>query len=186
MASPSAAGAREARGAWNLLTTMHARQTFHQGLVLTAVLAVLWLGLSGHYGLLLLTLGAVSVGLCVWIGARMGVLDEEMHPAQFKLVPCIRYAGWLTREVVLSALDVARRVLDPALPIDPQVVRLPLAQCTDAGRTVYANSITLTPGTVSIDLGEDFVQVHALSAEGARGLEEGEMNRRVAALERGR
>jgi len=164
---------------------MNARHTFHQGLVLTGTLVVLWLGLSGHYTGLLLSLGAVSIALCVWLGIRMGVMDEEMHAAQFELVPCVRYAVWLAREVVVSALDVSRRVLDPALPIAPRVVRLPLAQRTDAGRAVYANSITLTPGTVSIDLGDDFVQVHALTADGASALEEGEMNRRVAALERG-
>ena len=164
---------------------MNARYSVHQGLVLAGSLAVMWLALSGHYTGLLLCLGFASVVLCVWIAARMGILDEEIHPAQFKLVPCLAYGAWLIREIWLSALDVSRRVLNPSLPISPQVVSLPLAQRTDAGRAVYANSITLTPGTVSIDLGKDFVQVHALTEEGARALEGGEMNNRVAALERG-
>jgi multicomponent Na+:H+ antiporter subunit E len=164
---------------------MNARDRFHHTWVFAAVLAALWLALSGHYTPLILSLGVASVAGCVWIAGRMGVIDAEVNPAQFHLLPCVRYAGWLAKEVMVSALDVSRRILDPALPIEPTVVRLPLAQRTDAGRTVYANSITLTPGTVSIDLGDDFVQVHALSAEGARALGEGEMNRRVAALERG-
>lgn len=164
---------------------MDANNSVHQGLVLTGTLAVLWLALSGHYTPLLLFLGAASVALCVWVAARMSILDEEIHPAQFRLLPCLKYAGWLTREVWVSALDVARRVLTPSLPISPQVVSLPLAQRTDAGRAVYANSITLTPGTVSIDLGQDFVQVHALTREGAEALRAGDMNQRVAALERG-
>ena len=128
---------------------------------------------------------AASVLLCVWIGSRMRLFDAEMHLGQFHLLPCLTYAAWLAREVVLSALDVARRVLDPKLPIDPTVVHLPLDQTTDVGRTIYANSITLTPGTVSIDLGDDQVTVHALTRAGAEALEAGEMNRRVAALERG-
>lgn len=164
---------------------MDARQRLHHILVHTASMAALWLALSGHYTALLLVLGALSVGLCVWLAGRMDVFHPEMHPAQFHLLPCLRYSAWLAREVVISALDVAKRVLDPALPIDPVVVTLPLAQRTDAGRTVYANSITLTPGTVSIDLDDTSVRVHALTSAGARALEEGEMNRRVADLERG-
>ena len=157
----------------------------HQYTLLTASLIGVWLGLSGHFTALLLVLGLLSVALCVWIAARMEVVDAEVHPAQFHLLPCVMYVGWLTREVVLSAVDVAKRVLDPQLPISPLAVTLPLSQRTEMGRTIYANSITLTPGTVSIDLGEDFVTVHALTEAGARALVEGEMNRRVAALERG-
>jgi multicomponent Na+:H+ antiporter subunit E len=178
-------GARFASREKNDRHTMEARYSVHHGLVLAGTLAVLWLALSGHYTGLLLCLGFASVVLCVWIAARMGILDEETHPAQFHLLPCLLYGAWLTREIWVSALDVARRVLDPSLPISPRVVSLPLAQRTDAGRVVYANSITLTPGTVSIDLGKDFVQVHALTEEGAQALAGGEMNDRVAALERG-
>ena len=86
---------------------------------------------------------------------------------------------------MISAVDVSKRVLDPKLPISPRAITLPLSQRTDIGRVTYANSITLTPGTVSIDLGEDFVRVHALTSEGAQALIEGEMDRRVTALERG-
>ena len=166
---------------------MNARHAFHQGLVLTGTLVVLWLGLSGHYTGLLLSVGALSVALCVWLGVRMGVMDEEMHPAQFHFLPCVLYAAWLTREVVMSALDVARRVLDPALPIQPRVVRLPLAQRTDAGRAVYANSITLTPGTISAAVSErkHEILVHSLTEEGAEALEEGSMDRRVSVFEGG-
>jgi multicomponent Na+:H+ antiporter subunit E len=157
----------------------------HHYIVLTVSLAVLWLALSGHYTGLLLCLGALSVLLCVWLASRMEVFDEEVHLAQFHALPSLKYAVWLTREVVLSAVDVSRCVLDPTLPISPRAITLPLSQRTELGRAVYANSITLTPGTVSIDLGEDFVMVHALSKAGADALVEGEMDRRVAALERG-
>jgi multicomponent Na+:H+ antiporter subunit E len=157
----------------------------HKTVVLSVTLAALWLVLSGHYNALLLALGAGSVALCVWLAQRMGVFDEEVHPAHFQLLPLLGYWVWLAGQIVLSALDVARRVLDPALPIDPVVITLPVAQATEMGRTAYANSITLTPGTVCMDLDEDTVRVHALTREGASALREGEMNRRVAALEQG-
>lgn len=157
----------------------------HHYIVLTIALAVLWLALSGHFTPLLMSIGLVCVFFCVWISARMGVFDAEVHPAQFHVLPCLLYVVWLAREVVLSAVDVSKRVLDPQLPISPRAVTLPLSQRTELGRAVYANSITLTPGTVSIDLGEDFVRVHALTEDGAAALIQGEMDRRVAALERG-
>lgn len=164
---------------------MKPRDSIHKTIVLAATLAGLWLVLSGHYNPLMLTLGAASVAICVWLAQRMEVFDEEVHPAHFHLLPLLRYWVWLLHQIVLSALDVARRVLDPALPIDPVVVTVPLAQRTDIGRTTYANSITLTPGTVCMDLNEHTARVHALSEEGAIALREGEMNRRVAAMERG-
>lgn len=163
---------------------MNLRDRLHQGVALTMTLALLWLMLSGHYSALLLTLGGGSVLLCVWIASRMQVRDAEMHPGQFRLHAVIFYLMWLIREVSRSAWDVARRILAPSLPISPTVVRLPISQRTDVGRSIYANSITLTPGTVSIDLGDDYVEVHALTRESAQGLASGEMDARVSALER--
>ena len=80
-------------------------------------------------------------------------------------------------------LDVMRRIVSPELPISPTIVRLPCTQHTDLGRVMYANSITLTPGTVSIDLDDEYVTVHALTREGAEALATGEMDTRVTALE---
>lgn len=160
-------------------------QRIHKTIVLTMTLAVLWLILSGHYNALLLSIGAGCVLLCVWLAQRMGMFDEEVHPAHFHLLPLLRYWAWLAGQIVISALDVARRVVDPRLPIDPELVTVTAQQRTEMGRTTFANSITLTPGTVCMDLEDGQVRVHALTAEGARALREGEMNRRVAALERG-
>ena len=163
---------------------MDARSRIRLMAVLGAGLFALWLLLSGHFEALLLSLGVVSVLLCVWIAARMHILDAEMQLEQFLLVKSLLYLLWLTREIALSAWSVARIVVSPSLPISPTVVRLPVTQRTDMGRAIYANSITLTPGTVSIDLGDDFVEVHALTEEAAQGLSTGEMDARVSALER--
>ncbi len=80
-------------------------------------------------------------------------------------------------------IDVMRRVLSPELPIDPVVKWLPASQTTDLGRVIYANSITLTPGTVSTNVEDGRIEVHALSREGMTALEEGDMDARVQGVE---
>lgn len=146
------------------------------------VLALIWLANSGHYTGLILGLGVVSIGFVVWIAHKMDVVDAESTPFHLSS----RLPGfylWLIRKIIASNIDVAKRVWGGAGAISPVVKTLPLTQKTDMGRVIYANSITLTPGTVSIDLNEDQVTVHALSEDGMQELEEGEMNRRVTALE---
>ncbi len=79
--------------------------------------------------------------------------------------------------------DVTKRILDPRLPISPCLIRVKTSQTSDVGRVIYANSITLTPGTISIALEDDEILVHALTREGAEGLAGGDMDRRAAAFE---
>ncbi len=93
------------------------------------------------------------------------------------------YWRWLAREVVKANLDVARRILSPSLPISPTVFTLKASQRTNLGRVTFANSITLTPGTVSIDLQGDTIEIHALTQEAAKTLQTGEMDRRVTDME---
>ncbi len=143
----------------------------------------LWLALSGMFQPLLLAFGVGACILTVFLALRMDVVDHEGHPIHLHPIATLAYLGWLAAEIVKSNIDVARRILDPALPIGPTVVRVPCSQRTDLGRVIFANSITLTPGTVSIDLDDTHVTVHALTAQGAEALAGGEMNERVTALE---
>jgi multicomponent Na+:H+ antiporter subunit E len=150
------------------------------GLILA--LFTLWLLWSGHYTPLLLSLGVVSSVLVLSIAMRMKVVDQEI--AALRLVPrSLLYVPWLLWEVVKANVDVARRILNPKLPINPRVIRVKTGQKQDLGRVIYANSITLTPGTVSIDTEGHTITVHALTKETAEGLETGEMDRRVTRLE---
>lgn len=149
---------------------------------LGAVLFGLWLMLSGHYTPLLLGFGVASCVLVVLISARMDVVDREGHPIHLGL-RALTYWPWLLVEIVKANIDVAKRIVDPKLPISPTMVRVRASQKTEVGRVIYANSITLTPGTVSVELEDDMIEVHALTAEGAAALEEGEMDRRVTAME---
>ncbi len=149
---------------------------------LAVVLYSLWLFLSGHFEPLLLTLGAFSCLLVVLIALRMEVIDHESHPIH--LTPRLPlYWMWLLWEIVKSNLAVARLILTPTLSISPTVIRVTATQQTDLGRVVYANSITLTPGTVSMSLDDDQITVHALTREMAENLQTGEMDHRVTRLE---
>ncbi len=149
---------------------------------LIVVLAIVWLLLSGHYTGLLLGLGALSCLFVAWIAHRMEVIDHEGHPIHISW-RAPGYWLWLGWEIVKASLDVTRRVLDPRLPISPTVLSVAPSQKTDLGRVTYANSITLTPGTVTLSLSENEVEVHALSREGAEALKEGTMDRQVTRFE---
>lgn len=141
---------------------------------LAALLFALWLGLSGHFTPLLLGLGLASTGLAVYLAHRMDILDHETHPAV--LTPqLVRFWIYLSGEIVKANIDVIRRILRPGKSISPQLVRLPLPQKSDLARVIYANAITLTPGTVTLHLDEDTILVHALSREAAEDLATGRM-----------
>jgi len=147
-------------------------------------LFVFWLLLSGHYTAFLVTSGAVAAALIAWFGLRLGYADEEGHPIDL-LARALLYWPWLLKEIVKSALDVALIIVKPSLPISPRLVRLTTSQRHPVGTVVYANSITLTPGTITVEVGrrEHALLVHALTKSAAEGLAAGEMDRRVTAME---
>jgi multicomponent Na+:H+ antiporter subunit E len=152
-------------------------------LSLGALLFVLWLLLSGHWdNPLLIGFGVISTAICVWIAQRMDVADHEGVPVRLGIRTPL-YWPWLVVQIAKSNVDVAKRILSPSLPISPTTVRIRMTQRTPLGMVVFANSITLTPGTVAMTIDEDTVLVHALTEENARALEEGEMSRRVAVFE---
>lgn len=152
-------------------------------LILLLNVAALWLVLSGYLKLLLLGLGLASVALVIAIAERMNVVDHEGHPYHLHGLRVLKYWAWLLIEIAKANLDVARRIIAPSLRISPTLLRIPTSQSTELGLVIYANSITLTPGTVSIDLDGPYIEVHALSQEAAEGLKTGEMDRRVTELE---
>lgn len=150
---------------------------------LGASLFGLWVVLSGHSEPLLLGFGLLSAGFVLFIALRMDIADHEGHPIHLNILALGRYWVWLLKEIVNANLDVTRRVLRPSLPISPTIVFLETTQRSDVGRVIHANSITLTPGTVSIDVEGTIIEVHCLSKEAAQGLQTGEMDRRVTEVE---
>lgn len=153
---------------------------------LAIFLSLLWLLLSGHwFDPLLLGLGAASVLLVVVIAHCKDISDREGHPVHLALRAAV-YWPWLLKEIVLANIDVAKAILRSPMAIAPTVFTVTGSQNSELGRVIYANSITLTPGTVTIALEDDRLTVHALTAAGLEGVESGEMDRRVAWLEGGR
>ena len=114
---------------------------------------------------------------------RMDLIDHEGVPIQISW-GVLRYLPWLIKEIIKANYDVAKRVISPNLRISPCLFEAPVSQKTDLGQALYANSITLTPGTISLDLRSNEILVHALTAETAAGVATGEMDRKVSALER--
>ena len=157
-------------------------RAFLHAVSLGVLLALIWLTLSGYLEPLLLTFGIISCVSVVLIAHRMNVIDHEGHPVHLGW-RIVAYWPWLIWEIVKSNIDVARRILDPALPISPCMVRVKTTQGSDLAQVIYANSITLTPGTVSIVVEDDSILVHAVAKELADDLETGEMDRRVTAVE---
>jgi multicomponent Na+:H+ antiporter subunit E len=149
---------------------------------LSAALFVTWMLFSGYFTPLLLGLGVASCLIVVWIAHRMDVIDHEGHPIQLRYL-IVGYWGWLLWQIVLANWDVVKRIVHPKLPISPTLRPVRSTQKTDLGRVVFANSITLTPGTVSLRVSEGEVLVHAISREGMDELESGDMDRRVSAVE---
>jgi multicomponent Na+:H+ antiporter subunit E len=112
----------------------------------------------------------------------MEVADREGHPIHLTL-GALGYWPWLVKEIVKSGWQVARIVVDPRLPISPTLARFRPSQTTVVGLVTHANSITLTPGTLTVDAGREEFLVHALTRAGAAGLAGSEMDRRVTRLE---
>ncbi|MDS4070664.1 MAG: Na+/H+ antiporter subunit E [Candidatus Competibacter sp.] len=147
----------------------------------------LWLLLSGYFDVpLLLGFGVLSCALVVFVAWRAEAIDPEEQPPRLPLnAHTLGYWPWLLWQIVLANWDVAKRIVDPRLPISPTLITLKPTQRGDLGRFVYANSITLTPGTVTTYLSGDTLEVHALTREAADSLIGGDMDRRVTRLEGG-
>jgi multicomponent Na+:H+ antiporter subunit E len=138
---------------------------------------------SGHLtDPLLVSLGVMSCALVVWLSDRMQLIDEEAYPYHL-VVRLLGYVPWVMWQVVKTNFDAARVILSPSLPIQPALVTIPITQRTSLGRVIHANTITITPGTVTLDMGEHTFLVHALTREAADLDASGELDRKVALLE---
>ena len=152
---------------------------------LGVVLLGFWLALSGHYTPLLVGFGVGSSVFVVWVANRMDVVDHEGVP--FHLTGrFLAYFPWLMKEVFVANLQVAKLILDPKMPISPRLVVFHGSQVTDLGRAIYANSITLTPGTITTGVEGQEYQIHALSTKDLQTGEEVEMNVRCTWVEQGK
>ncbi len=151
---------------------------------LSVTLVLFWLANSGHYNTLLLILGALSVIFVVFIAYRMDVIDHESQPLLHLTAKLPAYYVWLFKEIVISNIKVVKHVWMGKNTIKPALKTIKSSQATDMGKVIFANSITLTPGTVAIDLVGNDILVHALMEEDIEALAAGEMNQRVTRVEK--
>ena len=155
---------------------------FHK-ISLIISLAVLWIMLSGHYTPLLLSLGLLSVLIVAFISSRMNLIIFDQPILQLYFIKFIPYGFWLIIQILRSNIDVCRRILNPKLPINPQLVKVKSTQTSNLAKVIYANSITLTPGTISIDLDGSEIEVHSLSEKGVDELKTGNMDKKITDAE---
>jgi multicomponent Na+:H+ antiporter subunit E len=141
-----------------------------------------WLLLSGMYTPFLVLSGLGSSIAVAAFARRMGAADPEGHPIHLTAA-AVTYWPWLIKEIAISGWQVALIVLDPRLPVSPSLVRFKPSQNSTVGLVTHANSITLTPGTITVEAEHDGFLVHALTRAGAEGLEGSEMDRRVSRFE---
>ncbi len=147
-------------------------------LSLGTILAALWVALSGQFQPLLLGFGAVSVAFALLVARRMAVIDRESHPLHMSF-GLLRYWALLLRDIIIANLQVVREILRPRLKIDPTVVSFESRQQTDLGKVILGNSITLTPGTVTLEIKGQTFTVHGLTRASADDAAAGIMDARV-------
>ncbi len=147
-------------------------------LILVVALVATWLVWSGLYKPLLLGLGVVSVALTLWLSIRMGLHRRAVYALD--LVPkLLGFWASLLVDIIKSNFVVARIILSPGLPISPTLVQLEPELEGQVGRATLANSITLTPSTVTIDAHRGVFLVHCLTRESARETRESDLGQRL-------
>ena len=148
------------------------------------ILYLFWLALSGYFKAFLLIGGLLCTLFVLYAARRMKLIDSESYPAQ--LFPgATTYWPWLLWEIIKAGWAVTKAVLRPGRSISPTMTRVIASQHTAAGIATYANSITLTPGTITTGIHGNVFTVHALERGGAIDLEEGGMDARVTRFEKG-
>jgi multicomponent Na+:H+ antiporter subunit E len=152
-------------------------------LVLFFALAIFWLTLSGYFNGFLLTMGTLSCLLVLWVSRRMGLLDNEGVPTQIAGISLLMYLVWLVKQIVTSNISVIKIIISKQPLIRRAVFHVSASPETAVGRVLMANSITLTPGTVTTSIQSDSMQVHALVDPGQNDPTILEIERRVRMLE---
>ena len=159
----------------------------HRGIFLQAVmLMTVWLVLSGHYDVQHVLFGVLSVILVVSLNYRMHRVPlapgEEPGSHHIIIHRLIIYLFWLLWQIIQSGLYVAYIVLHPQMPVNPMLVRFKSRQPNVLARVILGNSITLTPGTITLEIDGDEFTVHALSEDTEKALISGDMEARVGRL----
>jgi len=150
-------------------------------LYLTLCLVIFWLLNSGQYSVLIIGLGAISVLAVVLLTHRMDIIDDESQPLHLT-IHFVSYMAWLAKETVMANISVVKHIWLGKESINPVMAEIEFDPMSDFKKVLYANSITITPGTVTVDLTEDHVLVHSLLSENIETLKGGDMCRRISGV----
>ena len=154
-----------------------------KSITLFIVLFGFWLLMSGYYTPLILSLGVISCLLCVYLTIKGKFLDNETLPIYF-FPRLIQYTLWLIKEILISNITTAKVILSKSE--EPELFSVKASQKTNEGKVTYANSITLTPGTVTTQIKDNIFEVHALTKEFGDDVRSSDMDRMVTWLEKGK
>ena len=142
-----------------------------------------WLLMSGHYTILITSLGVISCLLCVYLTIKGKFLDNETIPIYF-FPRLIQYTLWLIKEILKSNIATAKVIIMKSE--EPELFSVKATQKTNEGKVTYANSITLTPGTVTTQIKNNIFEVHALTKSFGDDVRSSEMDKMVTWLEKGK
>ena len=136
----------------------------------------LWVLLSGKLDAFHLSVGFLGAALIAWVNTESRYLNEPPLP----LARLFLYLPWLFWEIVKSSLNITKIILDPKLPINPRLIQYPTNLENNTAVVLLGNSITLTPGTVTIEVSSNELVIHALDDGSSSGLESRTMERKIA------
>ena len=139
-----------------------------------------WILLSGKFDLFHLTLGFICSMIIAFLSYNLLFANVRVGEIRLIAIRFLRYIPWLFYQIITSNFHVAKLVLSPKMPIDPKIIKFKTKLESDISWITLANSITLTPGTITIDIMDGEFFVHAISKKVADDLNEGEMEDRIA------
>ncbi len=152
-------------------------------LITAIAMFIFWILLSGEFTFILITSGVVASLITAYLSHDIFVGKADLKTETGRVFKFIVYIPWLLWEIILANVEIAYLVLNPKPLIDPQLVHFKNDLKTDLGIVTLAHSITLTPGTVTVEANREEFIIHAIWQKSAEGIIGGEMQRKVKKIE---
>ena len=152
-------------------------------LITTIAMFSFWILLSGEFTFILITSGIIASLIVAYLSHDIFIGKPDIKTETRRVLKFIKYLPWLLWEILLANVEIAYLVLNPKPLVDPQLVRFKPDLKTDLGIVTLANSITLTPGTVTVEANREEFIIHAICQKSADGIISGEMQRKVKEIE---
>lgn len=145
------------------------------------ILSVFWLLLSGIYNPLMIGFGVASIFVVLLVLRRMEDVDKKRQQVGTGL-RLIRYIPWLIAQILKSSIQVTKLIWGSPGKVSPTLAKINVSHVPQNKRVLYANSITLTPGTLCVDIKDDELTIHALQKSSITELEEGYMENKITGI----